>query len=251
MKFSFVKKYKKALLTAVMTLGCLSVAAVGFAEAKAMEFDKLMRSNYRHEMSNEFAEMQANLYNSTVPANRWGEITLAFESGEDGSVTRYWYVGDLKPVSPGTFDLVVKRQVQSKADAQRRESLHKTDDVNYILKLYVDNEEKFRLVKGSGAGSFQEVAQGGYVLNQAYPKMSSEAAMYVLERFLNQSPRHKGMLPGAAMMHIGQMEEGAHEFKIIEHHETHVVTKGQYRVIASGDILEYDVVMDRWSRLTE
>lgn len=251
MKFSFFKKYKKAFLMAAMTISCLSIAAVSFAEAKAMEFDKLMRSNYRHEMSNEFAVMQANLYNSTVPTNRWGEVALAFESGEDGSVTRYWYVGDLKPVSPGTFDLVVKRMVQVKADVQQRESLHKVEDVNFTLKLYVDDEERFRLVRGNGAGSFQEVAQGGYILNQAYPKMSSEAAMYVLERFLNKSPRHKGMLEGCAIMSIGQGQEDAHEFKIVEQHQTHVVTRGQFRVIASGDILEYDVVMDRWSRLTE
>lgn len=251
MKFSCIKKYKKAFLMAAMTISCLSIAAVGFAETKAIEFDQLLRSNYRHEMSNEFAEIQANLYNSTVPVNRWGEVTLALESGEDGSVTRYWYVGDLKQVSPGEFNLLVKRMVQSKADVQQRESLHKTDEVNFVLRLFVDDEENFRLVRGRNAASFQEMAQGSYRSNLTYPKMSSEAAMYVLERFLNNSPRHKGLLEGCAIMHLGQKDESVHQFKIVEHHPSHVVTRGEYQVMASGDILEYDVVMDRWSRLTE
>lgn len=251
MKFNFWKSSKKVMLTVVLATACLGTAAVGYADAKAYEPDQILRSSYRHTMSNEFAMMNANIYNSTVPAKRWGEVNLFYLSGMDGSRNNFWYIGDLMKLSNGEFALQVKRRVEVRKDDQQRETLHKVEDVDFVLKLYIQDESSFKLVKGRAAESFKDEAVGDYHSFNPYPNMSEAAAMYVLERFLKASPEHKQVLPGAAIMHTFQNEDGVHEFKVVEHHQTHVVTRGQFRVLPSGDILEYDVVSDAWKRLTE
>lgn len=246
MQFSLIHLSKKALLTAALTIGCLGYAAVGFAEAKAMEFEHMLRSTYYHSMSNEFAQKVANMYNAYNPDNSWGELRLSYESGMDGSVSKYWYIGDLRRGNGSEFVLQVKRKVTSKRDSNNKEVMYKIEDTSFALPLYPQDEESFKL--GDKRGVIPTDALGDYKSNLNYPQMSYEAAMYVLERYLKSVPKYRAMLEGAAMVHTPNGEN--HEFKLVEQHPDHVVTRGQFSVIPTGDILEYDVVMDRWYQLT-
>ena len=52
MKSTFLKHSKKILVGAVLAIGCLGMASVAFAEAKAIEFDTILKGCYTHTMRN-------------------------------------------------------------------------------------------------------------------------------------------------------------------------------------------------------
>lgn len=246
--FKFYKHSKKLLVGALLTIGCLGVAAVGFAEAKAFEMESVLRGSYAHTMRDEFFIRNANLYNG-MNQNSWGEVMAREESGMDGSVTRSWMIGDVKPTANNNFVLNVKRHVIQKLDNRGNINMHQVVDVNYDINLYHRMESGVKLEwSGRGKGPVANV-DGEYVTSAEYPQMSSEAAMYVLERFMNSVPAYRNKLQGAAMMMDGPKLADSHTIKLVEHHPDHVVTRGTYEVTAAGTILEYDVVSDKWSEL--
>lgn len=79
--------------------------------------------------------------------------------------------------------------------------------------------------------------------------MSSEAAMYVLERYMNSIPAYKKKLQGAAMVHTGAKLAENHTIKLIEQYHEHVVIRGVYYITAAGTIAEYDAANDKWIEL--
>ena len=81
--------------------------------------------------------------------------------------------------------------------------------------------------------------------------MSNEAAMYVLERFMNGRKIYRNMLQGASLQHIGKDLDETHIFKIVEQHQNHVVTRGTFDVNADGSIYEYDPEMENWTLITK
>lgn len=247
MKFSFAKHTKKFFLGVVLAASCLGMAAVGFAEAKAYENDTVLRGSYVHTMRNEFCIRNANLYNNV--SNSWGEVIVREESGMDGSVTRSWMIGDLKLGADNNFVFNIKRLVTQKSDNRGNVKMHKVEDVNYNVNAYHRMESGVKLEwNGKGKGLYPDI-DGEYITSNEYPLMSSEAAMYVLERYMNGVPSYRNKLQGAAMQPENAGLAEVHNIKLVEHHPDHVVTRGTYQVTAAGTILEYDVIMDRWSEL--
>lgn len=250
MKFSVLQHSKKLLLGAILTVSCLGMATVGFTEAKAFENENLLKGSYAHTMRNEFFIRNANLYNAYNAANSWGEVIAREESGMDGSVTRSWMIGDVKRDANNNFVLQVKRHVIQKLDNRGNIIMNKIDDVNYGIKLYHRMESGVKLEwSRNGEGPCADI-DGEYVTSLEYPTMSSEAAMYVLYRFMNSNPVYRNKLLGSAMMHEGNNLSEVHTIKLVEHHPDHIVTRGTYQIDASGTILEYDVVSDKWSEIT-
>lgn len=237
----------KRMLVAASLL-CLMMPAMCFAEAKAFEFESLLKGNYAHTMNNEFFLRNANMYNVYNSASGWGEISVREESGMDGSVTKSWLIGDLRQDGKD-FALVVKRHVIQKLDNRGNILMHKIDDVNYKIKLYHRMQDGFKAVwTKKGQGPCADI-NGEYVTSKEYPLMSSEAAMYVLERYMNSIPVYRNKLQGAAMVHNGDKLAENHTIKLIEQHPDHVVTRGTYYITAAGTIAEYDVVNDKWIQL--
>ena len=249
-KISFYKYSKKLFLGAVLAVGCLGMAAVGFAEAKAFEAETVLRGSYAHTMRNEFCIRNANLYNADNPDNAWGEFLVREESGMDGSVTRSWLIGDLKR-DGDNFILQVKRQVIKKADSSGKINLSKVANADYVLNIYHRMQDGFKAEwDQNGIGPCTGV-DGEYVASSEQLLMSKEAAMYVLQRFMNQTPEYRKKLEGAGMQLPGQELSNIHTISLVEHHRDHVVTRGQYEVDADGTIFEYDAVLDKWNKLTE
>ena len=249
MKFSFLKKSKKLVVGALLAVSCLGIASVGFAEAKAYEIDQILKGSYAHTMRNEFFIREANVYNAYNPSNSWGEVIAREESGFDGSVTKTWMIGDLKR-NGNNYVLNVKRQVIQKLDNRGNINMNKVDDVNYNLNVYHRMESGLKLEWNKKGATPGADIDGEYINVAEFPQMSSEAAMYVLYRFMIDNPNYRNKLLGAAMMHTGNPLAGVHEIKLVEHHPDHIVTRGTYQVDASGTILEYDVVTDKWSEIT-
>lgn len=249
MKFSLLKHSKKIFIGAMLAVSCLGVAAVGFAEAKAFEYESVLRGCYVHTMRDEFFIRNANLYNEMNKANSWGEVMSREESGMDGSVTKSWMIGDIKSDANNNFVLNVKRHVIQKLDNRGNIRMNKVEDVNYNVNLYHRMESGVKLEwNGRGVGPCSNI-DGEYITSAEYPMMSSEAAMYVLDRFMNSIPSYRNKLQGAAMMHEGATLAESHTIKLVEHHPDHIVTRGTYNVTAAGTILEYDVVSDKWNAL--
>ena len=92
---------------------------------------------------------------------------------------------------------------------------------------------------------------GDYISSVEYPMMSNEAALYVLYRFMNSTPVYRNKLQGAALQHIGKDLDEGHTFKLVEHHQDQVVTRGTYKVNADGSILEYNAAMNKWNIITK
>ena len=250
MKFAFTRNSKKLFCGALLAISCLGLAAVGFAEAKAYEQGSLMSGNYVHTMRNEFFQRGANMYSASNPFCAWGEITAREESGLDGSVKRCWLIGDLKQAG-NDYALQVKRHVIQKLDNRGNIHMNKVDDVNYTINLYHRMENGFKAEWAkNGQGPCADI-DGEYITAMEYPLMSSEAAMYVLDRFMNSSPKYQKILQGAAMLHNGDKLAENHTIKIIEHHPDHIVTRGTYYITAAGTIAEYDVITDSWKQLVQ
>ena len=250
MKFSFVNHWKRQLLGVALFVSCLGVAAVGFAEAKAFEITNVLHGSYAHSMRNEFFMRNANLYSVHNSPNSWGEVMVREESGMDGSVTRNWLIGDVKLTPDNNYVLLVKRQVIQKLDSRGNIQMNQVKDANFDIKLYQRMESGVKLEHNrKGAGSNIDI-DGEYVTSLEYPVMSSEAAMYVLDRFMNSMPAYRNRLSGAAMVHKGPALAEKHRIVVQEHYPDRVVTRGVYEVLASGSILEYDIVNDKWLELT-
>jgi len=148
MKSTFLKHSKKILVGAVLAIGCLGMASVAFAEAKAIEFDTILKGCYTHTMRNEFYIRSANMYKD--PVNGWGEIIAREESGMDGSVTKTWLIGEVKDGPRNDVLFHIQRQVVQKLDANGKTISCKDDDVNYSLLIYPQNEYSFNVVKPKG-----------------------------------------------------------------------------------------------------
>ena len=249
MKSTFLKHSKKILVGAVLAIGCLGMASVAFAEAKAIEFDTILKGCYTHTMRNEFQIRSANMYKD--PVNGWGEIIAREESGMDGSVTKTWLIGEVKDGPRNDVLFHIQRQVVQKLDANGKTISCKDDDVNYSLLIYPQNEYSFNVVKPKG-GRVPSIDVGGdYISSVEYPMMSNEAALYVLYRFMNSTPVYRNKLQGAALQHIGKDLDEEHTFKLVEHHQDQVVTRGTYKVNADGSILEYNAAMNKWNIITK
>lgn len=249
MKSTFLKHSKKILVGAVLAIGCLGMASVAFAEAKAIEFDTILKGCYTHTMRNEFYIRSANMYKD--PVNGWGEIIASEESGMDGSVTKTWLIGEVKDGPRNDVLFHIQRQVVQKLDANGKTISCKDDDVNYSLLIYPQNEYSFNVVKPKG-GRVPSIDVGGdYTSSVEYPMMSNEAALYVLYRFMNSTPVYRNKLQGAALQHIGKDLDEEHTFKLVEHHQDQVVTRGTYKVNADGSILEYNAAMNKWNIITK
>lgn len=250
MNLSLIKRSKKLFCGVLLTMCCLGMAAVCSAEAKAFEYESVLRGNYVHTMSNEFYKRNANLYNIINSDRGWGEIIVREESGFDGSVTRSWLIGDVKKDNKN-FTLVVKRHVIEKLDNRGKILMHKIDDVNYNVKLYHRMQDGFKAEWTKKGQAPCTDIDGEYITAMEYTLMSSEAAMYVFERYMNSIPSLKKKLQGTAMMHTGDQLAENHTIKLIEHHTDHVVTRGTYYITAAGTIAEYDVANDRWIQLVQ
>ena len=61
MKLTFLKHSKKLIVGAALAISCFGMASVAFAEAKAMEFEHILRACYTHNMCNEFYIRNANM----------------------------------------------------------------------------------------------------------------------------------------------------------------------------------------------
>jgi len=249
MKFSFIKHSKKIFVGAALAIGCLGMASVAFAEAKAIEFDKILRACYTHTMRNEFYVRSAQMYKA--PINSWGEIVARAESGMDGSVTKTWLIGEVTDGPRGDVLFHIQRQVVQKLDGSGKTVSWKHKDVDYGLLIYPQSEGSFKVVKPEGGKVPSIDVEGDYISTVEYPMMTSEAALYVLHRFMNSNPAYRNKLQGAATQHSGNPLAESHTFKLVEQHPDHVVTRGTYEVKADGSILEYDVVMDKWNKITQ
>lgn len=245
MNFSIIKQSKKLFCGALLTISCLGMSTVCFAEAKAFELGAVLKGSYVHTMCNEFFQRGADIYNSDCG---WGEITIREESGMDGSVTRSWLIGDVKQ-DEKDFALFVKRHVIQKLDNCGNILMHKIKDVNYKIKLYhrMENGFKAEWIK-KGQKPCADI-DGEYIASMEFPVMSSEAAMYVLERYMNSIPVYKKKLQGAAMVHTGAKLAENHTIKLIEQYPEHVVIRGVYYITAAGTIAEYDAANDKWIEL--
>ena len=246
-----IKKSKKLLLGAVLMLGCLGTATTGFAEAKAFDVESVLRGSYDHTQCNEFFIRTANMYNAALPDNSWGEFIVREESGMDGSVTRSWLIGDLKRDGDNNFVLQVKRQVIQKIDGSGQIQQSKVENVDYDLQLYHRLQDGFKCMwDRKGTGPCTDV-DGEYVSSLKSALMSREAALYVLQRFMNQTPAYRQKLEGAAMQLHGHQElSDIHVINLVEQHPDHIVTRGSYEVDSDGSISEYDVATDKWNKLT-
>lgn len=249
MKLALFKHSKKALVGVALAIGCLGMASVTFAEAKAIEFSHILRACYTHTMRNEFLIRSAHMYKA--PINSWGEIISREESGMDGSVTKTWLIGEVKDGPHNDVIFHIQSQVVQKLDNSGKTVSWKYDDVNYALLIYPQSEFSFKVVKPKGAKLPSIDIEGDYISSVEYPMMSNEAAMYVLHRFMNGNPVYRNKLQGAALQHIGNYLDEKHTFKLVEHHQDHVVTRGTYKVNADGSIFEYDIVMDKWKKITQ
>lgn len=245
MKFSTLKNPKGFVCGVLLSVACLGFAAVGFAEAKAFELQSVLKGNYAHTMRNEFFIREANLCNILGSDNGWGEIIAREESGFDGSVTKSWLIGDIEQAG-NNFSLKVKRQVVQKLDSSGKVQMHKIEDVNYRINLYHRMEKGFKAEWNQNGQRPCVDIDGEYITALDHTVMSSEAAMYVLARFMNRTTANRNKLQGAAMMHMGAQLSEVHDIKLVEHHPDHIVTRGTYRVNAAGGIFEYDVVTDNW-----
>lgn len=249
MKLALLKHSKRILVGVALAIGCLGMASVTFAEAKAIEFSHILRACYTHTMRNEFLIRSANMYKA--PINSWGEIISREESGMDGSVTKTWLIGEVKDGPHNDVIFHIQSQVVQKLDNSGKTVSWKYDDVNYALLIYPQSEFSFKVVKPKGAKLPSIDIEGDYISSVEYPMMSNEAAMYVLQRFMNGNPVYRNKLQGAALQHIGNDLDEKHTFKLVEHHQDHVVTRGTYKVNADGSIFEYDIVMDKWKKITQ
>ena len=243
-------KFSKKLLCGALLVSCLGISALAFAEAKAYEVQQVLHASYVHTMCNEFFIRNANIYNAQNQENSWGEVIAREESGMDGSVTFSYHIGDLKRDAANNFVLHVKRHVIKKMDNSGKVNMHQTKDTDYNINLYHRMESGVKLVwDRSGAAPCTDI-DGEYITSLEYPIMSSEAAMYVLERYLLKTPVNRNKLLGSLMVHSGDLSSDSHIFKLLEHHPDHVVTRGTYRVNSNGTILEYDVATDKWNEVT-
>ncbi|MDO4204138.1 MAG: hypothetical protein Q4D07_06580 [Selenomonadaceae bacterium] len=245
----FYKLTKGLLLGALFSAGCFCMAATGFAEAKAFEYDSVLRGSYAHIFRDEFFTRSANVYNSANQINSWGEVISREESGMDGSVKKCWMIGDLTRDSSNKFTLNVRRHVIQKLDNRGKILMSKVEDVDYEINVYHRMESGLRLEwPRTGDGPCSDI-DGEYTVSREYPMMSREAAMYVLGKTLNSLPEYRDKLPGAAMTVDGNDMAETYIIRVLEHHPDHVVTRGTYQVSASGNVLEYDVVRDKWQEL--
>ncbi len=250
MKLPFYSKVKKLLVGALLAAGCFQSVSVCLAEAKAFEYDSVLRGSYVHTMHDEFFYRQANMYNTVNQFNNWGEVFVREESGRDGSVTKSWIIGNIRRDNDNNFIFDVRRHVIQKLDNWGKIKSSKVEDVCYNVNLYHRMGSGVKLEwLNTGAGPCADI-DGEYKVQAEYPQMSQEAAMYVLARFMNSNPEYRQKLQGAAMLPDGKDMAEVHVIKLIEQHTDHAVTRGTYQVDASGTILEYDAVLDKWSELT-
>lgn len=250
MKVSSINSWKKLFLGAILAVSCLGTATVAFAEAKAFEPSNVIHGSYVHTMQNEFLIRNANLYSIHNSPNGWGEITVREESGMDGSVTRSLLIGDLRLLPNNIYILKVKRQVTQKLDNRGNMQMNKVEDANFEIMLYHRMESGVKL-EWNRKGAVPKVdIDGEYITSLEYPVMSKDAAMYVLERFMNSIPAYRNKLLGAAMVHNGDALAEKHRIVLQEQQPEQLVTRGVYEVLASGTILEYDIVNDKWRELT-
>lgn len=249
MKLTFLKHSKKLIVGAALAISCFGMASVAFAEAKAMEFEHILRACYTHNMCNEFYIRNANMYKH--PLNGWGEIIAREESGKDGSVTKTWLIGQVNDGPTNDVLFYIQRQVVQKIDGSGKTISWKYDYVDYSLIIYPQSEYSFNVAKAKGARVPSIDVEGDYICTTEYPMMSNEAAMYVLERFMNGRKIYRNMLQGASLQHIGKDLDETHIFKIVEQHQNHVVTRGTFDVNADGSIYEYDPEMENWTLITK
>lgn len=245
MRVLVLKNAKNLACGVLLSIACLGIAVTGFAEAKAFELQSVLKGNYAHTMRNEFFIREANLCNIPNSENGWGEITAREESGFDGSVIRSWLIGDIEQTG-NNFTLNVKRQVIQKLDSSSKVYMHKVEDVNYKINLYHRMENGFKAEWNQRGQRPCVDVDGEYITALDHTVMSSEAAMYVLDRFMNRTATNRTKLQGAAMMATGAQLSEVHIIKLVEQHPDHIVTRGTYRVNAAGNIYEYDVVTDNW-----
>ncbi len=249
MKLSFYSNAKKLLVGTLLAVGCLQPVSVCLAEAKAFEYDTVLRGSYIHTMNNEFFTRQANMYNTVNQFNNWGEVIVREESGEDGSVTKSWLIGNIRR-KDNNFIFDVRRHVIQKLDNWGKIKSTKVEDVCYNVNLYHRMGSGVKLEwLDTGSGPCADI-DGEYTVRSEYPQMSQEAAIYVLSRFMNSRTEYRKKLQGAAILPEGKDLAEVHIIKLIEQHSDHAVTRGTYQVDASGTILEYDVVQDKWFELT-
>ncbi len=249
MKLTFLKKSKGLLLGTLLTVSCLGIAAVGYAEAKAFEVESVLRGSYAHTMRNEFFLRDANLYNVIKSSNSWGEVIAREESGMDGSVRKIWMIGDLKRTANDNFVLQVKREVIKKMDSRGNINMNQVKDVNYTINLYHRMESGVKLEWNRAGNPPGSDIDGEYITAIQYPKMSNEAAMYVLERFMNSIPSYRNKLQGSAMQGSDKELADVHIIKLVEPANGKLITIGTYQVDASGTILEYDAARQVWQTL--
>lgn len=245
-------KFAKGLvLSAVLSAGCFCMAAACSAEAKAFEYESVLRGSYIHVLHDEFFTRRANMYNTSNQSNDWCEVIVREESGQDGSVTKRWLIGDIRRDSDNNFFFTVRRHVTQKLDNRGNIEMNKVEDVGYNVNLYPRMASGIKLEwLTTGTGPSADI-DGEYTAISEYPEMSKEAAMYVLYRFMRSNSRYREKLLGAAMvMEGGDMAE-IHTIRLAEPHPDHFVTRGIYQVFASGTILEYDTAKDKWVELTK
>jgi len=251
MNLSFFKNSKKLVVGALLAVSCIGIASVGFAEAKAFEKHNVLKGTYVHEFRNEFFTRNANLYNAYFnPQHAWGEVYAREESGMDGSVKISYMIGDIKRDANDNYVLNVKRHVIKKLDNTGKINMNKIVDVDYNIDLYHRMESGVKMVwNKKGDGPCADI-DGEYITSVEGVMMTKEAAEYVLDRFMINHPTYRYKLMGASTEHSGFALAETHDFKLVEHHPDHVVTRGRYQVTYSGSILEYDSIMDRWNEIT-
>ena len=248
MKFSFSKTVRFLFLGGLLTVSCLGMAVTGFA-AKAFEYAQVLQGSYVHTVGDEFYVRNTNLYNDYYGKNGWGEVIVREESGRDGTVRRYYMIGDVKHDNDDNFVLNVKRMIVQKLDNSGNIIMNNVTDGDYDINLYhrMDSGVKLEWAR-TNKEAFINI-DGEYVTSVEYPLMSGEAAMYILEKFMNNTPSYQDKLQGVAMQLADNGLSESHVIKLIEHHRDHIVTLGTYEVTAGATILEYDIVTDKWKEL--
>ena len=217
--FSKVKKY---MLVGALTLGCLGYAAVGYAEAKAVNIEAY-RGGYTRSVNYANARFSAWMNGQVVDENSWAEFVIATESGMDGSMTYNRYIGNLTTGQSGNSHyFIVQQAVERKYSSDGGlQQVKRNTEIGATYQVLYRSPDKFEL-KLDGRAVPQDIT-GEYNLETEQVSMSQDAAVFFLELHANQSPD----IP---------LQPWRHKYKYV----THPCTGAYYEV--------YKPVMDREGR---
>ena len=235
-------KLQRLFLGAALTISCLGFAAIGFAEAKAMDMELALRGSYSHVENFAGFKRSATMFKG-ARENSWAEVVVEQEDGMTGGTKQERYIGDVLDGPRNDTLFNIKRQVEYVRAGDGRLQAKNVTAVNLGMFVYIQDEETFKLARPEGAAGTNEDITGNYS-KVDMTLLSPDAAMYLVERFCKSNAQYGARLEGAKLMAGGPSGEVV-EVRIVEDHPDHVVTRETLQVHNTGDIYRYDVALDK------